>query len=120
MAKILLVDDEPDVLKATRMVLRMDGHEVETTNTSHNAVARILSGDYDLAIVDLMMPIVSGEEILEQVKVARPDFPILLLSGTADMFSYDRLVKLGAISLLDKPFEPQRLLELVRLAVAHT
>lgn len=117
MAKILLIDDEPEVLRATKMVLQLDGHEVELQSTSHNAVDRILKGDFDLAIVDLMMPIVSGEDVLAQVKRALPQFPIILLSGSADMFSYDRLVKLGAFTLMDKPFDPQRLLEVVRAAL---
>lgn len=117
MAKILLVDDEPEVLRAVKVVMEVDCHRPTLLTDSRQALQRILAGDYDLAIVDLMMPAMTGDELLQKVKASRPDFPVILLSGTGDLFDIPRLMKLGAHDYLEKPFEPAALLELVRTAI---
>lgn len=117
MARILVVDDEPEVLRAVGVVVEIEGHKPDLVSDSRLALTRILEGGYDVAIIDLMMPAMTGEELLQQVKAARPDFPVILLSGTGDMFDIPRLMKLGAHGYVEKPFEPAALLELIRSAV---
>ena len=97
--------------------MEVEGHKPDLLSDSRLALTRILEGDYDVAIVDLLMPVMTGEELLTKIKEARPDFPVILLSGSGEMFDIPRLMKLGAHGYLEKPFEPAALLELVRTAI---
>jgi DNA-binding response OmpR family regulator len=116
MAKILVIDDEPEILRAVRMVLEMDGHQVELQTDAQRAVPQILSGAYDLVVLDLLMPLVTGEEMLRQLKGSGTT-PVVILSGTGDLFDIGALIELGAYTYMEKPFEPAKLLEVVRDAI---
>jgi len=114
--RILVVDDEPDLLELVRVNLDQAGLRVETAESGREALERLRRAPPDLLILDLMLPDVSGTEICRRVR-AEPglaQLPIIMLTAKAD--EMDRVVglELGADDYVTKPFSPRELLLRVR------
>jgi PAS domain S-box-containing protein len=107
--RILLVDDEPDVVETCAKVLRRLGYEVDATTSPHEALDRFEANPdaFALVMTDFVMPQINGQEVCETVRGIRPDCPLIVYSGyqpaTLDM---DRL---KPIRLLEKPIDPVQL-----------
>ena len=114
--RILLVDDEPDLLELVRVNLHQEGYEVETAEGGHEALAMLRRSPPDLVILDLMLPDLSGTEICRQVRqdARLASLPIIMLTAKAD--ELDRVVglELGADDYVTKPFSPRELALRVR------
>jgi two-component system phosphate regulon response regulator PhoB len=114
--RILLVDDEPDLLELVRVNLHREGYEVETAEGGHEALSLLRRSPPDLVILDLMLPDISGTEICRQVRqdVRLASLPIIMLTARAD--ELDRVVglELGADDYVTKPFSPRELALRVR------
>jgi two-component system phosphate regulon response regulator PhoB len=114
--RILLVDDEPDLLELVRVNLHQEGYEVETAEAGHEALAMLRRSPPDLVILDLMLPDISGTEICRQVRqdARLASLPIIMLTAKAD--ELDRVVglELGADDYVTKPFSPRELALRVR------
>ena len=82
--RILLVDDEPLVLKVMAAYLTGDGHTVEEASSGQQALEKFRPGKFDLLMTDLAMPRMDGESLARAVKEAAPDKPVILLSSFAD------------------------------------
>ncbi len=104
---ILIVDDEPVVLGVTREILERLGYKVMTAQNGKEAVAiaRLYDGKIHLTVLDLGMPVMSGQEVFPFLKEARPDMKVVISSG----FSMDRvaqsLMDTGADAFVQKPFQ---------------
>jgi two-component system, OmpR family, phosphate regulon response regulator PhoB len=109
--RILLVDDEPDLLELARVNLHQAGYEVETAEGGREALASLRRSPPDLLVLDLMLPDISGTEICRQVRqdAKLADLPIIMLTARAD--ELDRVVglELGADDYVTKPFSPREL-----------
>ncbi|MEM7410256.1 MAG: response regulator [Myxococcota bacterium] len=109
--RILVVDDEPDLLELVRINLSQAGFEVETADTGSQALEKLRAAPPDLMILDLMLPDLSGTEVCRQVRadVALSETPIIMLTAKAD--EVDRVVglELGADDYVTKPFSPREL-----------
>lgn len=81
--RILVVDDEPDVGDTVKMFLNLDGHEVETSNSSQEALTRFESGRFDLVFTDFAMPGMNGHQLAAAIKAVAPDQPIIMITGHA-------------------------------------
>lgn len=114
--KILVVDDEPYVCDAVRMMLAFDGHQVETAASGKDALAMFDSGKYDLVITDYAMPAMKGDELAVAIKSRSPDQPVVLITAYAEMLKSSDNPLPGVDFLVSKPF----LLENLREAVAKT
>jgi CheY-like chemotaxis protein len=113
--RILVVDDEPDVAEFVELVLRADGHEVETVHSGRAALARLAHESYDLIVCDLHMPDVDGREIYQVIQhrpAPRP--PVLFVSGYHDSDEYESFLRAGRLPALAKPFTVDALRESVR------
>jgi two-component system phosphate regulon response regulator PhoB len=114
--RILLVDDEPDLLELLRVNLRQEGYEVESAEGGREALALLRRSPPDLVILDLMLPDISGTEICRQVRQdpKLASLPIIMLTAKAD--ELDRVVglELGADDYVTKPFSPRELALRVR------
>jgi len=114
--RILLVDDEPDLLELVRVNLHQEGYEVETAEGGREALAMLRRSPPDLVILDLMLPDISGTEICRQVRqdAQLASLPIIMLTAKAD--ELDRVVglELGADDYVTKPFSPRELALRVR------
>jgi len=111
--RILLVDDEPDLLRPVAFALRQHGFEVECLGDGETALAEARSGDYDLLICDVLLPGMLGTDVCRILR-SEGDLPIILL--TARDAEVDRVLglELGADDYVTKPFSNAELLSRVR------
>src|SRR5512145_2347608 len=114
--RILVIDDEPDLLELVRINLRQAGYEVETAETGRDALELLRRSAPDLVVLDLMLPDVTGTEICRRMRTdpELADLPIIMLTAKAD--EVDRVVglELGADDYVTKPFSPRELTLRVR------
>jgi two-component system response regulator PilR (NtrC family) len=112
--KILVVDDEPFVCDAVKMMLTFDGHIVETASSAKAALEIFAPNKYDLVITDYAMPQMKGDELALQLRSRSPDQPIVLITAYAEMLKASNSPLTGVDSVVSKPF----LLDDLRSAVA--
>jgi two-component system, NtrC family, response regulator PilR len=119
---ILLVDDEPKIRQALVQALRDEGHTVTATGSPREALKLVGARPFDLLIADNLMPELSGLELIREVvsTVAAPERPqILMMTAHATVESAIEAMKLGALDYLQKPFEIDEFLVVVRRAIEH-
>ncbi|MBW2426627.1 MAG: response regulator transcription factor [Deltaproteobacteria bacterium] len=109
--RILVVDDEPDILELTRFALSQEGFQVETAATGDEAMATLRRTRPDLVVLDLMLPDRPGTEICRSMRSTPElaDVPVIMLTARSD--EVDRIVgfELGADDYVTKPFSPREL-----------
>jgi CheY-like chemotaxis protein len=114
--KVLLVDDELDFLEAMAARMRVRGLEVTTTTSTIEALGMSESENFDVIVMDLMMPEMVGLEALKALKDLKPESQIILLTGYATRETEAEALKLGAVDLIEKPADIERLLEKIKEA----
>jgi DNA-binding NtrC family response regulator len=107
--RILVIDDEAVVGASCRRALSADGHEVEAYEDPKAGLRAALSGDYDVLLLDLIMPELGGLEILRQVKAAGVSSEVIIITGYSTVESAVEAMKQGATDYLSKPFSPDQL-----------
>jgi CheY-like chemotaxis protein len=110
---ILVVDDEPLVCDAVKMMLEFDGHVVETARCAKEALAMLDKGKFDLVITDFEMPIMKGDELAAAIKARDPKQPVILITAYAEMLQASGNPLKGIDCTISKPF----LLENLREAI---
>ena len=118
MSKILIVEDENAIAELERDYLELSGFEVEVANDGQIGLDKSLSEDYDLIILDLMLPEVDGFEICRQVR-AEKNTPIIMVSAKKDDIDKIRGLGLGADDYMTKPFSPSELVARVKAHLAR-
>src|ERR1044071_7465634 len=119
---ILLVDDEEKILKALGRALRDAGHRVADTTSAREAQRLVAERSFDLLIVDNVMPEISGLELIREYVNSTPEgdrSQVLMMTAHATVESAIEAMKLGALDYLQKPFEIDELLVVVRRALDH-
>src|SRR5271168_5241186 len=107
---ILLVDDEPGMLRYIKTLLEVDDYKVETASTGEEAVERVQKGlRPDLVLLDLLMPGIDGLETLEQLRKLQPGVKVVMLSCVSDTRKVVQAIRLGAHDYLTKPFQKAEL-----------
>jgi two-component system response regulator HydG len=112
---VLVVDDEPVLLKALEALLTKKGYAVTALDSPITATQRLAQEDFDVALLDVKMPDLSGLELLTAVKHRRPEVEVIMMTGHATVETALAAVKAGAYDYLTKPFDD---VELVARAVA--
>jgi CheY-like chemotaxis protein len=79
--RILVVDDEPSVGNAVKLLLQSDGHQVEATHSAKDALARFEKGRYDLIFTDFAMPEMKGDQLAAAFKRRAPEQPIVMITA---------------------------------------
>src|ERR671925_172568 len=113
--RVLVVDDEPVLLKALEALLQKRGWQVTALESPIAATQRLAQEDFDVALLDVKMPELSGLELLTAVKHRRPEVEVIMMTGHATVETALAAVKAGAYDYLTKPFDD---VELVARAVA--
>src|SRR5215475_9898448 len=109
-ANILLVDDEPGMLRYIRTLLEVDEYKVETASTGEEALERVNKGLHpDLVLLDLLMPGIDGLQTLEQMRQIYPGVKVVMLSCVSDTRKVVQAIRLGAHDYLTKPFQKAEL-----------
>ena len=101
--KILLVDDEPLILKGLKYSLEQDGYETDSAMDGEEALEKILSGQYDLVLLDLMLPGMDGTEVCQRVR-ERSNVPIIMLTARDEHMDIILGLEYGADDYMTKPF----------------
>jgi len=109
-ANILLVDDEPGMLRYIRTLLEVDDYKVETATTGEEALQRVEKGLHpDLVLLDVLMPGIDGLETLEKLRQMKPGIKVVMLSCVSDTRKVVQAMKSGAQDYLTKPFQKAEL-----------
>lgn len=106
MSHILIVDDHSPARSLIRAIVTLDGHTVSEAGNGEEALASIADTDYDLVILDLVMPGVDGYQVLERLRVmdGHQDTPVIAVSSEGEEVDLLRAAGLGALDHLSKPF----------------
>ncbi|RJQ22204.1 MAG: response regulator [Nitrospiraceae bacterium] len=115
--KILVVDDEPIVIKSCTAVLKSEGYNVEGMLSGKDAILRMEQTPYDLVFTDLKMPEVDGITLIRWIKQKRPDTGIVIITGYPSQDTMKDALELGIIDYVPKPFTPAVLLDVTHRAV---
>jgi DNA-binding response OmpR family regulator len=113
--RVLVVDDEPQIRGMVIRALERAGYVIDSAADGRAGLSKALAGDYDLVILDLVMPRADGREILGHLRERRPDEAVLVLSCLSDVTTKVACLDMGAHDYLTKPFSIEELLARVRV-----
>jgi CheY-like chemotaxis protein len=118
-AAILVVDDEEDVREVIALSLSNRGYEIETAANGTDALARMRAKRFDLVLLDVMMPVVTGIEVCRLAKAdpALADVPIVFLTAKGGGDALAEGLEAGALMYLQKPFTTEKLVRLIDAAL---
>ena len=111
---LLVVDDEPGILRLIEKFARNIGFEVATAGSGHEALQKLQTENAAVALVDLRMPDVDGLEVLRRIRATDSDCQVILMTGHASIETAIEAIKHGAMDYLSKPFDFDRLEALLR------
>ncbi len=114
--KLLFVDDEARFLKTLSDRLSLRDFDVTCTTNGEAAIDMAEKGSFDVALIDLKMPGIGGEQLLAMLKERRPDLEVIILTGYGSIRSVEICTKLGSYRYLQKPCETEALLEVLKEA----
>jgi CheY-like chemotaxis protein len=112
--RILVVDDEPFVCDALKMMLDFDGHLVQTASNGREALGMFEDGRFDLVITDFEMPAMKGDELAAAIKKISPGQPVVMVTAYAEMLQTTHGLMPGVDMIIGKPY----LLDSLRQAIA--
>lgn len=114
--KVLVVDDEPYILRSLRMILEMEGYQVDTASDGLEALKKVSENKPHLILLDIMMPNMDGYEVAKRLKgdSVTSDIFILILTAKGQEKDKMRSASLGVDEHLTKPFSPNKLLARVK------
>ncbi len=116
--KLLLVDDEPDMLKLLSMIIKeKTPYEVVTTNNPLEALEFAKKGGFDLVISDLKMPGLDGIELIEAVKKIDEDIPIIIITAYGTVETASESMNKGGFDFITKPFRKEQILFTIDKAI---
>ncbi|MEE1078807.1 MAG: response regulator transcription factor [Agathobacter sp.] len=118
MSRILIIEDEVAIADLEKDYLELSGFEVQVENDGMNGLGRALAEDFDLFILDLMLPGIDGFEICKQIR-EKKNTPILMVSAKKDDIDKIRGLGLGADDYVTKPFSPSELVARVKAHLAR-
>lgn len=118
MSKILIIEDEEAIAELEKDYLELSGFEVEVANDGQTGLKKALEEEYDLIILDLMLPGVDGFEICRMVRTEK-NTPIIMVSAKKDDIDKIRGLGLGADDYMTKPFSPSELVARVKAHMAR-
>jgi DNA-binding NtrC family response regulator len=117
MARILVVDDDPNTCSLLNRILAKNGHDVITETVPSNAVKSFRGDSFDLVITDFYMPEMSGLELLEQIKKINPDVDVMIMTAFATVDNAVDAMRKGAYDYIVKPFQNDDLLLSIRRVI---
>ncbi|MCI5758974.1 response regulator transcription factor [Bilifractor sp. LCP19S3_H10] len=118
MSKILIIEDEESIAELEKDYLELSGFEVDIENEGDKGLKRALETDYDLYILDLMLPVVDGFEICRKIR-EKKNAPIIIVSAKKDDIDKIHGLGLGADDYMTKPFSPSEMVARVKAHMAR-
>jgi DNA-binding NtrC family response regulator len=112
--RVLAIDDEKIVLDSVRRILSDENCTVDTTLNGREGIQWATRQTYDLVLTDVRMPDLSGKIVLREIKRLKPNLPVVIVSGYATVSSAIQCMRMGAAHVLEKPFTPEELTQVVQ------
>ena len=116
-SKILVIDDEQVVGESLRKTFKDEGYEIETAYSGQEGLRKARRETFDLMIVDLKMPDISGLDVIKRLKEEQPDTMMIMITGYSTVDSATEALKTGAFDYIPKPFTPDEISEVVQKAL---
>jgi DNA-binding NtrC family response regulator len=116
-ARVLVIDDDQIVLDSISQILTDENYDVDVTLRGAEGLERAIRKDYDIVLIDIRMPDMGGIKVLRDIRRKRPALPVVMITGYATAPSAEMAMNLGAADFIEKPFEPEELLETVASAL---
>lgn len=113
-ARILIVDDDTTILKSIAQILEAEGYTVDTAKSGCEAVEKSKKERYDLALLDIWLPDMKGTRLLRDMEMGTPRMKTIMITGYATLENAIESLNLGANGYLEKPVDPERLLNIIR------
>lgn len=117
--RILIIDDEPAIGDALRLVLEAAGYEVLVVEKGLEGVRMAAIRNFRAAIIDLFLPDISGLQVIRTIRADQPGMPIILITGEGTPQAFSEARKLGVVGILAKPFGPKAIVEMIGNALAR-
>ena len=118
--RLLLVDDDPSLLKLLAIRLEAEGFEVQTAESAEEALQTLRNHPAELVITDLRMDGASGLELFEQLRHFYPGLPVIIMSAQATIPEAVSATQMGVFEFLTKPVDKNQLLSTVRAALQQS
>jgi two-component system response regulator FlrC len=110
---ILVVDDEPSVGDALKLVLESNGYEVVLVTKGQDGIEQARQRSFEFGIVDLFLMDTTGFQVITELRKSQPHIPVLLITAHGSPQIFAEAKRLGAIGALSKPFPPAEILKLI-------
>lgn len=117
MTRILIVEDEAKIARFVELELVHEGYEVDKVGDGRSGVEAALSNDYDLVLLDVMLPELNGLEVLRRIRKEKADMPVIMLTARDAVMDKVSGLDAGADDYITKPFAIEELLARVRVAL---
>ncbi|MCP4582091.1 MAG: response regulator [candidate division Zixibacteria bacterium] len=118
MARILVIDDDENILDVISDMLELLDHEVETASSGEEGVEKFKAGKFDLVITDLGMPGISGWDVTKICKSLNPEVPVLMISGWGNQIDDDMVKRSGLDGIMAKPFEIRKIKTMIQKMIS--
>jgi DNA-binding response OmpR family regulator len=118
--RVLIVDDEPSVGDALRLVLESNGYEVVLVTNGLDGIDQVRRSRFGFSVVDLFLTDISGLQVITGIRQHQPEIPIVLITAHGSEQIFAEAKKLGAVGALAKPFPPAEILKLINTHVSNT
>ena len=114
---LLLIDDEPNILSTLRRALEIEGYAVEVAGSGRLGLEKLGKRDFDLVMLDVMMPELDGLQTLKLLREKDPELPVVMMSGHATIETAVQATKLGAHDFIEKPLSTEKTLLTIKNAL---
>lgn len=116
-ARILVIDDDPEVVDILVTTLRDEGYGVRGALTSDEGLKLVILSRPDLVLLDIMLPGMNGIEVLKRIRSINPTIKVVMVTGNTDPVLAREALELGALAYVDKPFDFAYLKRIVAMAL---
>ncbi len=120
MQRLLIADDDNEIRELLEFDLSHSGYEVESAKDGEEALQKALTGNYDLILLDVMMPKMNGFDVCKNIRQSKPEVPILMLTAKGTINDKTQGFNMGADDYIVKPFDIQEVLLRVRALVRRS
>lgn len=113
MSNLLIVDDEQNLVGLFQRVLRLKGYEIEIATTGYEAIEKAKKNQFDLCLLDIILPDISGVEVFLKIKEISPNTRVIMMTGFAVEELIEQAINNGAYACIHKPFDIDKILEII-------
>ncbi|MGE5402074.1 MAG: sigma-54-dependent transcriptional regulator [Ignavibacteriales bacterium] len=116
MNSVLVIDDEIEICESVKMILEYEDYEVDYSTDAASGIEKIISGSFDVVLLDIQMPEMNGFEVLNKIREQHVDISVIIISAFSSLENAVKATKLGAFDFLEKPVDRDKLLLSIRNA----